>query len=79
MIQAAWNGENQPERLWWLSRPSRSVRKVTGTSVVRSSMWTDFSTISDAYSHDCDEMSMRSRASRVIPRMPQWMSENRLP
>ena len=52
---------------------------MTGTSVVRSSMCTDFSTISDAYSHDCDCRSMRSSASRVMPRMPQWMSEKWLP
>ena len=57
-------GENQPERLWWLRRPSRSLRKRTGTSAVRSSMCTDFSTISDAYSQDCERRSMRSSASR---------------
>ena len=76
LIHAAWNGENHPARLWWLSRPSRSFRKRTGTSVVRRRMCTDLSTISDAYSHDWEEMSMRSSASRVMPRMPQWMSEN---
>ena len=74
LIHAALNGESQPERLWWLSRPSRSLRNVTGTSVVRSSMCTDLSIISDAYSHDCDWRFMRSSASRVMPRMPQWMS-----
>ena len=42
-------------------------------------MCTDFSTISDAYSQDWDCRSMRSSASRVMPRMPQWMSEKRLP
>ncbi len=41
-------------------------------------MCTDFRTISDAYSHDCDWMSIRLSASSVIPRMPQWMSEKRL-
>src|SRR5215203_6003074 len=78
LIHAALNGENHPERLWWLSRPSRSFRKVTGTSVVRSSICTDFSIISDAYSHDCDWRFIRSSASRVMPRMPQWMSLNLL-
>ena len=42
-------------------------------------MCTDFSTISDAYSQDCDRRSIRIRASLVMPRIPQWMSENRLP
>ncbi len=79
LIQAAWNGENQPERLWWDSRPSRSLRKVTGTSTVFSPIRTDFSTISEAYSHDCDTRPMRSSASRVMPRMPQWISLKRLP
>ena len=41
-------------------------------------MCTDLSTISDAYSHDCDRRPMRSSAARVMPRMPQWMSEKRL-
>ena len=63
LIQAAWNGENQPERLWWDSRPSRSLRKVTGTSVVRRPMRTDLSTISDAYSHDWETRPIR-RARR---------------
>ena len=79
MIQAACQGENQPERLWWLRRPSRSLRKRIGTSSVRSFMCTDFSTISDAYSQDCERRSMRPSASLVMPRMPQWMSEKRLP
>src|SRR6478736_9533012 len=52
LIQAACQGENQPERLWWLRRPSRSLRKRIGTSSVFSRMCTDFSTISDAYSQD---------------------------
>ncbi len=78
LIHAALNGESQPSRLWWLTRPSRSLRNVTGTSVVRSSMCTDLSTISDAYSHDCDCRFIRSSASRVMPRIPQWMSLNRL-
>ena len=30
LIQAAFQGENQPERLWWLNRPSRSLRKRHG-------------------------------------------------
>ena len=42
-------------------------------------MCTDFSTISEAYSQDCERRSMRSSASRVMPRMPQWMSEKWLP
>ena len=42
-------------------------------------MCTDFSTISEAYSQDCERRSMRSSASVVMPRMPQWMSEKRLP
>ena len=42
-------------------------------------MCTDFSTISEAYSQDWDRRSIRSSASRVMPRMPQWMSEKRLP
>ena len=42
-------------------------------------MCTDFSTISDAYSHDCDRRSMRTQRVAVMPRMPQWMSEKRLP
>ena len=46
-----------------------------GTSSVLSRMCTDLSTISDAYSHDWDCRFMRSNASRLIPRMPQWMSE----
>jgi hypothetical protein len=74
LIHAALNGENQPSRLWWLTRPSRSFRNVTGASVVSRSMCTDLSTISEAYSHDCDCRFMRSRASRVMPRIPQWMS-----
>ncbi len=79
LIQAAANGENQPDRLWWDSRPSWSLRKVTGTSVVTSSIRTDFSTISEAYSHDWETMPIRTNASRLIPRMPQWMSLNLLP
>ncbi len=79
LIQAAANGENQPDRLWWESRPSRSLRKVTGTSVVRSSIRTDLSTISEAYSHDWETMPIRTSASRVMPRMPQWMSLKWLP
>ncbi len=58
--------------------PLRSFRKRIGTSSVRSFMCTDLSTISDAYSHDCDRRPMRSSAPRVMPRMPQWMSEKRL-
>ena len=42
-------------------------------------MRTDFSTISDAYSQDCDVRFMRVNASREIARIPQWMSEKRLP
>jgi hypothetical protein len=42
-----------------------------GTSSVFSFMWTDLSTISDAYSHDCERSPMRSSALRVMPRMPQ--------
>src|SRR6478735_159396 len=76
LIHAAWNGENQPKRLWWLTRPSLSFRKLTGTSVVRNCMWTDLRTISDAYSHDCELICMSRSASIVIPRIPQWMSEN---
>ena len=79
LIQPAFHGAVQPARLWWLTRPSRSLRKRTGTSAVRRSMRTDFSTISDAYSQDCDESSIRANASRVIARIPQWMSENELP
>src|SRR6188768_1283235 len=79
LIQAAYQGENQPERLWWLKRPARSFRKRIGTSAVRSFMCTDLSTISEAYSHDCDCRSMRTKARLVMPRMPQWMSENLLP
>src|ERR1700730_1622997 len=78
LIHAAWNGENHPARLWWLTLPSLSLRKRTGTSAVRSFMRTDLSTISDAYSHDCDARLMRSSASFVMPRMPQWMSLKRL-
>src|SRR5687767_2654725 len=78
LIHAACHGENHPARLWWLTRPSLSLRNRTGTSAVRSFMWTDFSTISDAYSHDCDERSMRSKARREMARIPQWMSENLL-
>ena len=78
-LLAAAQGENQPERLWWLTRPSRSLRKDTATSLVRSSIWTDLITISDAYSHDCDCKSIRMKASRVMPRMPQWMSVYLLP
>ena len=44
-----------------------------------SSIRTDFSTISEAYSHDWETMPIRTSASRVIPRMPQWMSLNWLP
>ena len=57
---------------------SGSLRKRTGTSPVRSSRWTDFSTISDAYSQDCDSRSMRLKGVEREPRMPQWMSENLL-
>ena len=78
LIQAARYGDSQPARRWWLRRPSRSFRKSTGTSAVRSRMCTDLSTISDAYSQDCDWSAMRLSASVLIPRMPQWMSENRL-
>src|SRR5579872_1065327 len=74
-IHAAFQGDSQPERLWWLSRPSWSFRKRTGTSVVASFMWTDLSTISEAYSHDCELSRIRTNASRVMPRIPQWMSE----
>src|ERR1035437_5348791 len=52
LIHAAWKGENHPDRLWCDKRPSRSFKKVTGTSVVSNPIRTDFSTISDAYSHD---------------------------
>src|ERR1700722_13845300 len=75
LIHAAAHGENQPERLWWLRRPSRSFRKRIGTSCGRSRMWTDLSTISEAYSHDCERSPIRSNAARVMPRIPQWMSE----
>ena len=44
-----------------------------------SSRQTDFSTISDAYSQDCDSSSMRFNASLVMPRMPQWISEKCVP
>ena len=49
-----------------------------GTSFVRSFMWTDLSTISEAYSHDCERSPIRSSASLLMPRMSQWMSEKRL-
>src|SRR5215217_8786474 len=52
LIHAAAKGDSHPDRLWWDSRPSRSLRNVTGTSVVLSSIRTDFNTISEAYSHD---------------------------
>ncbi len=42
-------------------------------------MRTDFNTISLAYSHDCDWMFIRTSASLVIARIPQWMSEKELP
>ena len=42
-------------------------------------MRTDFSTISDAYSQDWETRPMRASASRVMPRMPQWMSVKWLP
>ena len=42
-------------------------------------MCTDFRIISDAYSQDCERRSIRVRASLVIARIPQWMSENELP
>ena len=32
----------------------------------------------NAYSHDCDCKSIFCNAARVMPRMPQWISENRL-
>ncbi len=64
--------------MWWDSRPSRSLRNTTGTSVVFSSIRTDLRTISDAYSHDWETKPMRLSASRVMPRMPQWMSLNLL-
>ena len=79
LIQAACHGENHPARLWWLSRPSRSFKKRMGTSSVRRRMCTDFSTISDAYSQDCERRSIRIKASVVMPRIPQWMSEKRQP
>src|SRR5260221_592812 len=78
LIHAAAQGENQPERLWWLSLPSRSFRKRIGTSSVFNLMWTDLRTISDAYSHDCDRSPIRSSDAREMPRIPQWMSEKRL-
>src|SRR4051794_8697304 len=71
LIQAACHGENQPERLWWLKRPSRSLRNRIGTSAVRKRMWTDLSTISEAYCQDCDCRSMRTKPSLLMPRMPQ--------
>src|SRR6187551_149881 len=71
LIQAACQGENQPERLWWLRRPSRSLRKRIGTSAVRSRICTDLSTISDAYCQDCDCRSMRTKPALLMPRMPQ--------
>jgi hypothetical protein len=37
-------------------------------------MCTLFSTISEAYSQDCERRSMRCRASSVRPRIPQWIS-----
>src|SRR6478735_7262816 len=75
LIQAACQGENQPDRLWWLKRPSRSLRKRIGTSSVFKCMCTDLSTISEAYSQDCERRSMRSSAALPMPRIPQWMSE----
>src|SRR5580704_18371209 len=75
LIHAAAQGENHPERLWWLSLPSRSFRNRMGTSAVRSFMCTDLRTISDAYSHDWERRPMSSSAGRVMPRIPQWMSE----
>src|SRR2546427_48425 len=48
LIHAAAHGENQPERLWWLKRPSWSFKKRTGTSAIRRFMRTDFKTISAA-------------------------------
>ena len=42
-------------------------------------MCTDLRTISEAYSQDCERRSIRPSAALVMPRMPQWMSENRLP
>ena len=47
--------------------------------MVRSSIRTDLSTISEAYSHDWETSPIRSSASRVIPRIPQWMSVKWLP
>ena len=78
-IQPARHGSSQPRRFMWLSRPSGSLRKWIGTSAVSSSMCTDLSTISEAYSQPCERRSMRASASRLMPRMPQWMSEKRLP
>lgn len=75
LIQAAENGLNQPARRWWLTLPSVSLRKRTGTSWVRRPKCTDLITISEAYSQLWDTNRMRTRASLVRPRMPQWMSE----
>src|SRR5579872_4358058 len=75
LIQAAAHGENHPARLWWLTRPSQSFRNRIGTCATRRFMWTDLSTISDAYSQDWERSPIRSSAGRVIPRIPQWISE----
>ena len=79
LIQAAWNGENQPDALVMGQAAVPVLENVTGTSVVRSSIRTDLSTISEAYSQDCDTRPIRTSASRVMPRMPQWISLNLLP
>jgi len=49
----------------WLKRPSGSLRKWIGTSVVRRPMCTHLSTISEAYSQPCEtQVHARERITR---------------
>src|SRR3954463_14108205 len=71
LIQPAFHGDVHPARAWWLNRPSLSLRKVAGTSSNLKPRCADLSTISEAYSHDCDASSILLNASIVNPRIPQ--------
>ena len=51
------------------------VKAAEATQQQDTLMRTAFSTISEAYSHDCDSRPIRTSAERVIARIPQWISE----
>ena len=71
-----WTVLSRPEVSQWIEICERKyVDRGYGTSAVFNPRRAAFKTISEAYSQECDSSPMTTSASRVIARIPQWMSE----